>query len=114
MRELDDLEKKLIDRAADAASVQEISDVAAALKTVADARSAATPAIVAARRAYTLELIKALSALFVPIVSLLALAGTILFRLNKSRPADNRQKTQNGARCSPPSKENPARSQSVM
>ena len=93
MRELDDLEKKLIDRAADAASVQEISDVAAALKTVADARSAATPAIVAARRAYTLELIKALSALFVPIVSLLALAGTILVQTQQI--AASRQQTEN-------------------
>jgi hypothetical protein len=77
MTELDDLEKLLLSEATKAASLQDMSTIATALKTTAEARAALSSELTG-KRAYLLELIKSFSAFLVPIVSLIALAATVI------------------------------------
>jgi hypothetical protein len=77
VKELDDLERATLAEAAKATTVSEMSTVATALKTIAEARAALSSELIG-RRAYLLELIKSLSASLVPLVSLLALFATIV------------------------------------
>jgi uncharacterized protein YjbI with pentapeptide repeats len=83
MKELDDLEKALLAEGAKATTVQDISAAAGALKTIAEAR-AASNSDVTSKRTYRLEYIKSLSAILVPVVSLLALAGTVIVQIKQT------------------------------
>jgi len=60
-----------------ASTIDDMSKIAGGLKTIAEARSALSTELTG-RRAYLLELIKSLSAFFVPLVSLLALGATVI------------------------------------
>jgi hypothetical protein len=77
MSELEDLERRMLSEAAKATTVEDMTAIGAALKTIAEARTALSSELTG-RRAYTLEVIKSLSAFFVPLVSLLALFATVV------------------------------------
>jgi hypothetical protein len=85
---LDDIERRLLDRA-DSASVEELGTIASALKSVAEARFTELNAHNKGRETW-LEMFKSIAAILVPLVSLLALAGTVVYQ-NKQIEATRQQ-----------------------
>jgi hypothetical protein len=77
LKELEDLQTAMLREAEKASTIDDMSKIAGGLKTIAEARSALSTELTG-RRAYLLELIKSLSAFFVPLVSLLALGATVI------------------------------------
>jgi hypothetical protein len=92
MSELKDLEQRTLGEAAKATTVEQISVAATALKTIAEARTALNSDLTA-RRGYVLEVIKSLSTFLVPIVSLIALATTMVVQTQQIQAT--RQQTEN-------------------
>ena len=88
MPTIDDIEKDLLERA-DGASVEDLGKIAAAMKAVAETKQTEANARNKARET-RLELFKSLAALLVPVVSLLALFGTIISQ-NKQLEASRQQ-----------------------
>jgi uncharacterized protein YjbI with pentapeptide repeats len=88
MPTIDDIEKDLLERA-DGASVEDLGKIAAAMKAVAETKQTEANARNKARET-RLELFKSLAAFLVPVVSLLALFGTIISQ-NKQLEASRQQ-----------------------
>jgi hypothetical protein len=84
----DDIEKQLLERA-NGASVEQLGTIAAAMKAVADTKSTELMTRNKARE-IRLELFKSAAAFLVPVVSLLALFGTIVAQ-NKQIEASRQQ-----------------------
>jgi hypothetical protein len=79
MNQLDELEKAVLAEAAKATTVQDMSVAATALKAITEARNALN-SDQTAKRADRLEHRKLLATFLVPVVSLLAIVGTVYFQ----------------------------------